>query len=269
MHYYSFNISDWTLATAHLSLEEEAVYFRLVNHYYDTEQPIPLETQSVIRRLRLGSHEKALELILAEFFIKTEKGFVNARCERELKEYRKLVKKNRENGSKGGRPKKIKGLPPIEEKPTGNPLATDSEPTGNPPNNQEPITNNQEPITKKNTNPWPGLKSLDGIDFGKWPSLPAKETMQQWLAVRKSKKATNSQIAMDDVCSHLIAASIENLTADDCIRFAVAKSWAGFNYQWLKNERGGSARSAASAPPRHNEFENRDYTAGVTADGTF
>jgi uncharacterized protein YdaU (DUF1376 family) len=146
MHYYSFNIPDWTVATAHLSLEEQAVYFRLVNHYYDTEQPIPLETQSVIRRLRLTSHEKVLESVLAEFFTKTEKGFVNSRCERELKEYRKLVKKNRENGAKGGRPKKNKDLPAGEEKPTGNPLGTQSQPTGNPPINHSllPI----KPMTK-------------------------------------------------------------------------------------------------------------------------
>jgi uncharacterized protein YdaU (DUF1376 family) len=52
MHYYKFNIADWHLATSHLTLEEEAIYFKLVNFYYDTEQPIPAETQTVIRRLR-------------------------------------------------------------------------------------------------------------------------------------------------------------------------------------------------------------------------
>jgi len=146
VHYYSFNIPDWTVATAHLSLEEQAVYFRLVNHYYDTEQPIPLETQSVIRRLRLTSHEAVLTSVLAEFFTKTEKGFVHARCERELKEYRKLVKKNRENGAKGGRPRKNKDLSPPEQKPTGNPLATHSQPTGNPPITYYPLP--IKPVTK-------------------------------------------------------------------------------------------------------------------------
>ena len=54
MHYYPFNIADFNLHTAHLTLEEEAVYRRLIDFYYDTEQPIPVETQPVIRRLRLG-----------------------------------------------------------------------------------------------------------------------------------------------------------------------------------------------------------------------
>ena len=44
MHYYKFNISDWKASTSHLTPEEEGIYFRLINHYYDTESPIPLET---------------------------------------------------------------------------------------------------------------------------------------------------------------------------------------------------------------------------------
>ena len=70
MHYYKFNIADWHLATSHLSLEEEAIYFKLVNFYYDTETPIPLETQTVIRRLRLGMHMDSVRLVLDEFFVK-------------------------------------------------------------------------------------------------------------------------------------------------------------------------------------------------------
>ena len=68
MHYYKFNIADWSLHTGHLSVEEEAVYFRLINHYYDTEVPIPKITQPVIRRLRLGSHAEVVAIILEEFF---------------------------------------------------------------------------------------------------------------------------------------------------------------------------------------------------------
>ena len=67
MYYYKFNISDWHLATSHLSLEEEAVYFKLINFYYDTECPIPLETQTVIRRLRLTKYQEIFNQILKSF----------------------------------------------------------------------------------------------------------------------------------------------------------------------------------------------------------
>ena len=145
MHYFKFNIGDWHLATRHLSLEEEAIYFRLITHYYDTEQPIPLETHSVIRRLCLGSHMEAVAIILGEFFDKTEKGFVHNRIEKELKEYRKGVKKNRVNGAKGGRPRKDVTCSETQEKPTGLVLGTQTEPKHNP--NQEPLTTNHKPLT--------------------------------------------------------------------------------------------------------------------------
>lgn len=132
MHYYKFDIKVWSLSTAHLSLEEEAVYFRLINHYYDTEQPIPLQTQSVIRRLRLGSHSEMVNQILSEYFVKTENGFSHYKCDELLKEYWKTASKNKKNGKKGGRPRKQRSVEITQEKPTGNPLGTQEEPKHNP-----------------------------------------------------------------------------------------------------------------------------------------
>ena len=142
MHYYKLNISDWNLATAHLSLEEEAVYFRLINFYYDSEQPIPKETQSVIRRLRLGSHSDTVGLILNEFFVLKEDGWHKDRCDLEIDLYHNKADANKENGKKGGRPKKINNL-------GNNPEITQMVSKNNPnitlTNNHKPITNNQEP----------------------------------------------------------------------------------------------------------------------------
>jgi uncharacterized protein YdaU (DUF1376 family) len=142
MHYYKFNIADWALHTAHLSLTEEAVYFRLINHYYDTELPIPLVTQPVIRRLRMDNDKDSVALILAEFFTETDKGFFHSRCEALLKDYRKTAKKNKANGAKGGRPKAGAASSITQTEPSGLDLGTHSEPKHNP--NQELITNNQE-----------------------------------------------------------------------------------------------------------------------------
>jgi len=110
MHYYQFNIADWALHTAHLTLEEEAVYRRLLDHYYDTESPIPEETQSVIRRLRLRGHEETVSLILAEFFVIRDDGWHNLRADLEIEAYRERADRARENGKMGGRPKKNKDL---------------------------------------------------------------------------------------------------------------------------------------------------------------
>ena len=106
MHYYKFEIATWHLHTSHLSLIEEAVYFRLINFYYDTESPIPKETQSVIRRLRLSEYSDIVAQILGEFFELGADGWHQKHCDLKIVEYHSKGNTNKINGKKGGRPKK-------------------------------------------------------------------------------------------------------------------------------------------------------------------
>lgn len=133
MHYYKFNIKAWTRETAHLTLEEEGVYRRLLDFYYDSESPIPVETKSVIRRLRLAGHEDAVATILSEFFVLESDGYHQAYCEKVIAAYHAKAEANRANGKKGGRP----------EKPKENPDGFPEEPTDNP-NKELPITNQEQ-----------------------------------------------------------------------------------------------------------------------------
>lgn len=135
MHYYKFNIKDWTRDTAHLSVEEEGVYRRLLDHYYESESPIPVETQSVIRRLRLRGHEEAMSIVLEEFFTLESDGYRHKRCDDEIAKYHAKANANRENGKKGGRPKDA-------EEPAENPDGFHLQPTDN--LNHKPLTNNQD-----------------------------------------------------------------------------------------------------------------------------
>lgn len=142
MHYYPFHISDFSLSTNHLTLEEEAIYRRLLDYYYHTEAPIPLETQSVTRRLRLGSHLDTVRLILDEFFDKEDDGYHNKRADIEINRYKRRAEIARNNGSKGGRkPRKTTTKTNLEPSglPDGNPGLTQGQA------NQEPRTINQEP----------------------------------------------------------------------------------------------------------------------------
>jgi len=108
MHYYKFEIAVWHLHTSHLSLIEEAVYFRLINFYYDTESPIPTETHSVIRRLRLTEYSEIVAQILNEFFELHDDGWHQKHCDLKIIEYHAKGNTNKNNGKKGGRPKKVK-----------------------------------------------------------------------------------------------------------------------------------------------------------------
>jgi hypothetical protein len=108
MHYYKFEISVWNLHTAHLTLVEEAVYRRLIDHYYDTEQPIGIDFKGMIRRLRLDGYEDQVTTILNEFFTQNDDGWSNKHCDVKIKAYKNQKKANKNNGKAGGRPKKQK-----------------------------------------------------------------------------------------------------------------------------------------------------------------
>jgi uncharacterized protein YdaU (DUF1376 family) len=185
LHYYKFNIADWSLSTAHLSLEEEAIYFRLINHYYDTESPIPTETQSVFRRLRMGNKDELALAILGEFFELTEKGWAHSRCEKDLKDYRKTAKKNKANGAKGGRPKKDAAHRETQEKPTGLPDESQNNP------NHKPLTTNHKPLTKESRasrfTP-PALTEVNGYFNEKGvPGLAGRSEAERFIDFYESK----------------------------------------------------------------------------------
>jgi uncharacterized protein YdaU (DUF1376 family) len=152
MYYYKFNIADWHLATSHLSLEEEAIYFRLINYYYDTEQAIPEETQSVIRRLRLGSYSETVGIILKEFFTLESDGWHHKRCDDEISQYHDKAEVNQINGKKGGRPKKTQSVS------KDNPDIT--------------LTKNHKPLTNNH--------SIDVVKAPKAKRLSLEELPKEW-----------------------------------------------------------------------------------------
>lgn len=156
MHYYQFNIGDYIKSTSHLSIAEDITYRRLMDLYYDTEQPIPDDNPRVLRRLRLGSeYSDSLEIVLSEFFILTENGWENKRCSEDIQSYQDYIAKQKANGSKGGRPKKPTA------KPVGKPKQTQKKP------NQEPLTTNH------------NILIPDGINVIAW---------NEWSDYRKQSK---------------------------------------------------------------------------------
>lgn len=88
------------LATAHLTLEEDATYRRALDHYYDTEAPLAFDKQTLSKRLRVS--EQTLSNVLAEFFIETPEGWRHKRCDAEIARYKAKSEKAKRAGSLGG-----------------------------------------------------------------------------------------------------------------------------------------------------------------------
>ena len=117
MIWYKFYLGDYITHTTHLSDAEDLAYRRLLDLYYISEKPIPLDTESVARKIRLDLD--ITESVLGEFFDKGVDGYRNSRCDMEIAKYQHQVETNRSLGKRGGRPKKTESE--TETKPNTNP----------------------------------------------------------------------------------------------------------------------------------------------------
>lgn len=117
MIWYKFHIGDYLTHTVHLSDAEDLAYRRLLDLYYMSEKEIPLDTESVARKIRLDLD--ITESVLNEFFERTETGYFNNRCHVEVTKYQHQVENNRQLGKRGGRPSKTESV--TEPKANDNP----------------------------------------------------------------------------------------------------------------------------------------------------
>jgi uncharacterized protein YdaU (DUF1376 family) len=115
--WYKFHLGDYITHTTHLSDAEDLAYRRLLDLYYMSEAPIPLNTELVARKIRLDLD--ITESVLDEFFEKTESGYFNYRCDAEIAKYQAQCNTNRQLGKRGGRPKKTESV--TESEPKDNP----------------------------------------------------------------------------------------------------------------------------------------------------
>jgi uncharacterized protein YdaU (DUF1376 family) len=109
LNYYKRHIGDYAAATRHLSLLEHGVYCMLLDVYYTTEKPLPLDERAVFRLVGARSDEErqTVTTILGEFFKSEPDGFHQPRCDEEIAIKQEKSIKNAEIGKKGGRPKEI------------------------------------------------------------------------------------------------------------------------------------------------------------------
>ena len=105
MIWYKFYLGEYLTHTTHLSDAEDLAYRRLLDLYYISEKPIPLDMEAVARKIKLDLD--ITEIVLEEFFVKGVDGYRNDRCDAEIARYTKQVAVNKELGKLGGRPKKV------------------------------------------------------------------------------------------------------------------------------------------------------------------
>lgn len=101
MIYFRCYIEDYDDATIGLTVTEDGVFGRLLRCYYRTEKPIPLGREAIMARATNAAERKAVQHVLARFFVKQADGWHNARADHEIT----VANQARANGANGGRPK--------------------------------------------------------------------------------------------------------------------------------------------------------------------
>lgn len=184
MHYYSHNIGDYKRDTDHLSLLEHGVYRQLMDLYYLSEKPIPLETEWVFRRLaaRTEVEQKAIQAVLRDFFKETPEGYTHTRCDLEIREYKHKAETARANGKRGGRPTKT------------DPVISGMQEKSGSQANHKPLTINHKPRGERGTRlPTDWKPTAEDIQFCKTtrpdldPQRVADDFRDYWVAVAGAK----------------------------------------------------------------------------------
>lgn len=200
MNYYQFHIGDYAVHTRHLSLLEDIAYRRLIDWYYTNEKPIPPDPEKAARLIGMQDHVKEVSNILSDFFLKSDAGYINKRCDKEISKY-----KEKADRAKNANSHRWKSETDLKSDKTSD---ADQLPT----NNQEPVTNNQEPILSctepSAPAPFVTLTLNDKTEFpifedqiAEWQGLyPAADVRQElrnmrgWCIANSQKRKTKSGI---------------------------------------------------------------------------
>ena len=198
MHFYQFHIGDYKSHTHHLSLIEDLAFRRLLDHYYLHE--VPIKQRDIARQIGMRDNEQEVLTVLNEFFVSTEKGFVNPRADEEIAKYRKFS----EDGKKGAAKRWHKdGNGEAISPPNATPIAT---------NNQEPITNNHKPIR---------IQAPDGVSSDVWESF---------VAQRKASRAVITETVIKSIQREATKAG---WTLEQALAECAARGWRGFKADWV------------------------------------
>jgi uncharacterized protein YdaU (DUF1376 family) len=203
VNYYPHHIGDYLRDTVHLTMVEDSAYRRMLDLYYASEKPLPIDFDYLCKlvRARENPEREAVHLVLHEFFQKCEDGWRNKRADEEIRKGRARVKAARVNGKRGGRPKTQ--------------WVSRNNPDGSQPDNPE--LNSQKPKAKSQNQ-----INKSAVALPEW--LP-HEAWKDWLEVRSKAKAPNTHRALTLALGELSALRDAGNDPKAVLERATVKGW--------------------------------------------
>jgi uncharacterized protein YdaU (DUF1376 family) len=150
VNYYRRYIGDFQADTMSLSMMEQGAYDRLLDHYYATERPIPLNSDraAIICRAITLEERAAVQMILDYYFNRTAAGWEHLRVKKEIELSKARSGAAKESGKRGADSRwhgKHDGKPYGEQDGNSDSKGdskADSKRNGSPTTNHQPNTNN-------------------------------------------------------------------------------------------------------------------------------
>jgi uncharacterized protein YdaU (DUF1376 family) len=204
MHYYQFNIGDYQSHTAHLTDLEDLAYRRMLDWCYLHEKPLPIDPEEIARLVRMRTHSDCIAIVLQEYFKKAENGWISLRVMEEIA--RVGVKSDKATESAKARWSKVKYANALQAQSEGN--AT-----------QDTLHKTQDTLPKKNI-----VVPPEGVTVMVW---------QDWLKLRKAKKAAVTQTALDGIQREADKARVSLQTA---LETCCERGWTGFKAEWMQSQ---------------------------------
>lgn len=168
MHYYQFNIGDYSSHTSRLSLLEDLAYRRLIDLYYLTESPFTGELSDISRDIGMIDNEKEVEYILNKFFEKVENEWINKRASEEIRKYHMKKKTAAKAGKASGKARRDKASERVFDSVELN-------------IKQEPLTTNHKPLTNSNKDSCQKTKVVSTRK-----PVPISEVINKWNVFAES-----------------------------------------------------------------------------------
>jgi len=232
MHYYTFKPKDYMSKTAFLEPLEDLAYRRMLDHCYLTEKPLPQDINEIAMLIRMRTHTDSIKTVLHYFFDLTAEGYVNDYVARELFAYHSKSLKAKASADARWKKErnKIKDISAVESQCDGNANALHEESESNA--NQQPLTNNHKPLTNNIDTPSDKPKRFD-FKKALIEKSASEDLATAFMAVRKTKKATNTEKAFDLFMNNV---NKSNMSLNQVLEICIQRDWKGFDPTWLNNQ---------------------------------
>ena len=205
-------VADYLSATSRLTTEQHGAYLLLLMDYW--KNGAPPNNDAVLAQITKLSPDawSNARTMLEPFFEVSEKQWIQNRVESEMEKANHNKKANIERGKAGAQARwGKKDSPSIVGAMLEQCLTDSSSPSPSPSSLPTP--------TKKNT-----VAPPSGVTDSVW---------QDWISLRKAKRAAVTQTAIDGIAREASKAGVSLQTA---LETCCARGWTGFKADWLKDK---------------------------------